>query len=52
MADQPTNERLEAPAGPGYAEIATWDEKRSLPSSVAGLTLLAQLIEARAWAIP
>ncbi len=40
------------PVGCSDAEVAIWDEQCTLPTSVPGLTLLAQLIEARSWATP
>ena len=43
---------LSDPGQPGHSEIATWDAQATLPSSVPGLILLAQLIEARSWATP
>jgi hypothetical protein len=48
--DSLSDEQLEAIAGPDCADVVTWDEHNTLPPSVAGLTLLTHLIEARAWA--
>jgi len=40
-----TDEQLRALAGPGCHECETWDESDALPTSTAGLTLLAGMIE-------
>lgn len=46
--DALTDEQLVVLAGPGYPEKKTWDESDALPTSTAGLMLLAGAIEGKA----
>ena len=45
--DQLSDEQLEALAGPGYAEFELWGERSVLPQTIAGLSLLAAVVERR-----
>ena len=49
-ADLLTDAQLAELAGPGCAEVDRWEGNAVLPETVPGLTLLADLLEARAHA--